>query len=44
MVIKIEADNEGAVSAPSLQPGDTGTLRPGSCLVTHFWELKMEPW
>lgn len=43
MVVKIEADSEGAASAPDLGPGDTGTPRPGSCLVTHFWELKVEP-
>lgn len=43
MVIKIEAESEGAVSAPSLEPGDAGTPRPGSGLVTHSWESRIEP-
>lgn len=36
--IKIEAGSEGTVSALSLEPGDAGTPRPGSGLVTHSWE------
>lgn len=43
MVIKIEAESEGAVSAPRLEPGDAGTPRPGSGLVTHSWESRIEP-
>ena len=41
--IKIEAGSEGTLSALSLEPGDAGTPRPGSGLVTHSWELRMEP-
>lgn len=43
VVIKIEAGSEGAVSAPSLEPGDSGTPCPGSGLVTHSWELGWSP-
>lgn len=43
MVIKIEAGSEVAVLAPSLEPGDSGTACPGSRVVTHSWELGMEP-
>lgn len=42
-VLKIEAGSEGAESAPSLEPGDTGTPCPGSGVVTHSWELGWSP-
>lgn len=43
VVVKIEAGSQGAVSALSLESGDAGTPCPGSGLVTHSWELRMEP-
>lgn len=43
VVTKIEAGSQGTVSALGLEPGDSGTPRPGSGLVAHSWELRMEP-
>lgn len=41
-IIKIEAGSESTVSAPSLEPGGSGTPCPGSGVVTHSWERRMK--